>query len=69
MEGEIMHIKYVLNKAQYDELFANNMDLNKVKSILQESKHYDHKLSIPMMVLNLIERERNLTQKLKELPV
>jgi len=61
-----MKIQYIITKEEYDHIQELTHSMGAIMKVLKTSPMFDHNMSVCETLTNLIERERMLTTKLKE---
>jgi len=64
-----MKIQYVITKEEYDHINDLTHSMAIIMRVLKTSPMFDHEMPVSEILTNLIERERMLTAKLKEVVV
>ena len=61
-----MKLQYIITKEEYDDIRDLTHSMGAIMKVLKTSPMFDHNIPVCEMLTNLIERERILTAKLKE---
>jgi hypothetical protein len=64
-----MKLQYIITKEEYDAIQSLNHSMSVIMRVLKTSPMFDHNMPVSEILTNLIERERMLTAKLKEVAV